>query len=84
MTKQASLKKVIKGLEMSYKYSCCDEDNTIVPQRLVLGAVALLKAQEAVKPIENAGFYYCGACRRAFAIDGQKYCPDCGRAVKWW
>ena len=37
---------VIEGLEMSYRYSNVDEDNTLVPQQLVLDAIALLKAQE--------------------------------------
>lgn len=45
--------------------------------------IALLKAQEPVEPIENAGFYYCGACKYAFTSARQKYCSDCGRAVKW-
>lgn len=39
-------KKVIEGLEMSYKYSNVDENNTLVPQWIVLHAIALLKAQE--------------------------------------
>ena len=38
--------KVIEGLEMSYRYSNVDEDNTLVPQRLLLDALALLKEQE--------------------------------------
>ena len=42
-----------------------------------------LKEQEPVEPIENAGFYYCGACRHAFTSKKQKFCSDCGRAVKW-
>lgn len=42
-----------------------------------------LKAQEPMEPIENAGFYYCGACRYAFTSARQKYCSECGRAVKW-
>ena len=46
-------------------------------------AIEMMKAQEPVKPIENAGFYYCGACRYAFTSARQKYCTDCGRAVKW-
>lgn len=46
-------------------------------------AIALLKAQEAIKPIERNGFYYCGACRYAFTVHRQKYCTECGRAVKW-
>ena len=41
------------------------------------------KEQEPVEPIENAGFYYCGACRYAFTSVRQKFCSDCGRAVKW-
>lgn len=38
--------KVIEGLEMSFRYSNVDESNTLVPQQLVLDAIALLKAQE--------------------------------------
>ena len=40
------MKEVINGLEMSYKYSNVDENNTLVPQWIVLHALALLKAQE--------------------------------------
>lgn len=38
--------KVIEALEMSYKYSNVDENNTLVPQCVVLHALALLKTQE--------------------------------------
>lgn len=38
--------------------------------------------QEPVKPTWRRGLAFCGKCgiqlRRGF-----KYCPDCGRAVKW-
>jgi hypothetical protein len=40
------VKDVVNGLEMSYKYSNVDENNTLVPQWIVLHAIALLKAQE--------------------------------------
>jgi hypothetical protein len=40
------VKEVINGLEMSYKYSNVDENNTLVPQWIVLHAIALLKVQE--------------------------------------
>ena len=40
------VKEVINGLEMSYKYSNVDKNNTLVPQWIVLHAIALLKAQE--------------------------------------
>lgn len=45
--------------------------------------IALLKAQEPVEPIERNGFYYCGSCLYAFTVNRQKYCTNCGRAVKW-
>lgn len=37
---------IIDSLEMSYKYSNVDEENTLVPQNLVIEIIALLKAQE--------------------------------------
>lgn len=90
MTDQEKLDKVINGLEMSYKYSNCDEDNTIVPQRLVLAALALLKAQEPIKAktmtdgnVNNPAWWcVCGNCGLDIDI-GDKYCRRCGRAVKW-
>ena len=86
------VKEVIKGLECCSKGDCADCDNctyhgvqTDVPceSTLMRDAIALLKAQEPVEPIENAGFYYCGACRYAFTSVRQKYCSECGMAVKW-
>lgn len=37
---------IIEALEMSYRYSNVDENNTLVPQEIVLEIIALLKAQE--------------------------------------
>lgn len=83
---------VIEGLELSYAYSNVDECNTLVPQQLVLDALALLKAQEPVKPTryqEGRWFktWRCGACGGTLVFrngeDKPKYCTDCGRAVKW-
>ena len=61
--------KVIEGLEMSYTYSNVDEGNTLVPQQLVLDALALLKAQEPrvmtleeVKMLDR-DYYYLEAMR---------------------
>ena len=76
------VKEVINGLEMSYKYSNVDENNTLVPQWIVLHAIALLKAQEPVEPTWRRGLAFCGKCGRQFGR-GFKYCPDCGMAVKW-
>ena len=51
-------------------------------------AIALLKDQEPVKPErEYSGggttwWNICGACRTAINPN-DKYCHECGRAVKW-
>lgn len=45
-------------------------------------AAELLKAQEAVEPTWRLGVPFCSNCGRQF-MRGYKYCPDCGRAVKW-
>lgn len=89
----ASKEKVIKGLECLAKQhgivGVCEPENCpygdlhTCANEIARDALALLKAQEAVKPIENAGFYYCGACRYAFTTAKQKYCSECGREVKW-
>lgn len=87
----ADREKVIMSLETAVKnferYSG-DEygreyDYARVEVETLEAALALLKAQEPVKPIENAGFYYCGACRYVFTSARQNYCSECGRAVKW-
>lgn len=51
--------------------------------RLIDDACDLMKEQEPVRPIEREGFWYCGACKYAFTSARQKFCSDCGRAVKW-
>ena len=92
--------KVIKGLECCiirhpddkarcdecpYESACCN--------RLKIDALALLKAQEPVKPVLARGWYWCGGvgCRNSLtsALDDDSparkpnYCEKCGRAVKW-
>lgn len=51
------VKEVINGLEMSYKYSNVDENNTLVPQWIVLNAVALLKAQAPITGETSDGYH---------------------------
>lgn len=59
-------------------------------------ALALLREQEPVKPIEKNNQIVCGSCGEKLAEicgdvdvvwndDGKypRYCPGCGRAVKW-
>ena len=50
------------------------------------GALALLKAQEPVKPCyeKTIKLYICGQCGVAIGVKGlAKYCINCGQAVKW-
>ena len=85
--------KVIKGLCEALVVM-----ETHVPKRFwgysvkaIQDALALLKAQEPVKPIRyQVGRWYktwrCGACGGTLVFrngeDKPKYCTDCGRAVK--
>ena len=51
--------------------------------------IALLKEQDAVEPndsyfdvYKSAKLFHCGNCHE-FIVENQKYCQNCGRAVKW-
>ena len=54
-------------------------------------AISLLKEQEPVEPKKipvdplSYDFYYaqCGNCGKFLPFIKQKYCHECGRAVKW-
>lgn len=102
--------KVMKGLEccLAGKYPPCGEcdyygdmnynDPWSCRLSLMADALALLKAQEPIAPIQGADdqdeyIFCCGSCG---AVVGEtflgpsgggevreKYCPECGRAVKW-
>ena len=90
----ADLEKVIKGLENAWKYldiqrrtyesvirgtivTCFDDTLNAID-----GALALLKAQEPVKPERYEGTCYCGNCGDPINML-DNYCHECGRAVKW-
>ena len=52
-------------------------------------AIQALKEQEAVKPVFEVknpnvvGQFHCGNCHHAFGLLHYKFCPECGRKVKW-
>ena len=83
--------KVIRGLE------CCNAPNrhegcpydgaahyNICTHHLLTDAIALLREMEPVEPIKiRAGLYRCGICKMFLYVPPYKYCPSCGRAVKW-
>lgn len=87
--------KVIKGLKlceigtgaMCYEKECPYYRNGCT-EGLKDDILALLKEQETVKPEvyfvgpDQYRFYRCPVCKTAWFYKG-KYCPECGRTVKW-
>lgn len=94
--------KVIKGLEYCQD-GCGDEcpywtrqlgSTSICRSEMERDALALLKAQEPVKPIlQSGGNYVCGNCGMytvgymhpltGESVQTWKYCGKCGKRVKW-
>ena len=90
MTHQEKREKVIRGLEICANDSDCSECpyNGIgncydINKR---DALALLKGQEPVEPVQDmvgdALFWICGKCGHDICSTDW-YCSNCGRAVKW-
>ena len=42
-----------------------------------------LKIRESVKPAVSTVQVRCGGCRKIIEMDGWKYCPWCGKGIKW-
>lgn len=73
-------------------YGCgyCHEGGDEVPEAFDMAAKALLEAQEPVEPTIGGDadgpcgnwWYQCGKCKEAIDYH-DKYCRNCGRAVKW-
>ena len=89
----ADREKVISGLEICKpsKYArtcgvCPYNEEMNCDYVLWHDAIALLKANEPVKPErEGSGitwWYVCGSCRTVINPN-DKYCHECGRKVKW-
>lgn len=86
---------VIKGLECCFDcdyldgdcFVCPYKDNPSCADKLKADIIALLKAQEPVKPVwmgeeMRIGFYACGACGMNMGTN-PNYCWHCGKKVKW-
>ena len=83
----------IKGLkeisEWNFgKYEQTGEEDYRNDGEFLANVAELLKAQEPLKPIPDTSYgarpwwFVCGNCKLSVNED-QKYCPNCGRAVKW-
>ena len=77
--------KVINGLELIIWE--VDHNSMWLPGADdIRDALALLKEQEAVKPVppeDEFGLYRCGKCYHQLFRCVDKYCSRCGQAVKW-
>lgn len=96
MIEQGKLAKVIGGLDACLEGLCeaCSYRDVDAPgeckDALMYDAFALLKAQEPVsvqkKQMEMVGLqtwdWACGNCGQTVLFSA-KFCPWCGRAVKW-
>lgn len=87
--------KVIKGLEYHLSeitigkkcFQCPYFGDNPCEQILIASALELLKEQEPIEPKrtvdEHGQVLSCGNCGEWFEVQSQKYCHECGRAVKW-
>lgn len=86
--------KVLKGLEVcTSKPPTCTgcpyfDECKIDAQKLKEDALSMLKEQEPVEPEvevlnEIDRLYRCQKCHKHFFYEKQKYCDQCGQAVKW-
>ncbi len=89
----ADMEKVIKGLEYCKEYfNCCDkcpywDRGTQCMPDLANEVLSLLKEQETVEPIITDHIVFgtsrkCSKCNQ-YLFPAGRYCPHCGRSVKW-
>lgn len=80
--------KVITELELDFE-RIPDEENHIVgmfDREAVELAVELLKVQESFQPFRSGDYHpdwCCGNCKYPGLYGRMKFCPECGKAVKW-
>lgn len=105
MNDQDKREKVIKGLEVCSPTGCAKEkcpyyegpesefwgnpDGYECEFNLRQDAIKLLKAQEPVKPVFDAGDgktigqFLCGKCHAKIGFGHPHFCWYCGKVVKW-
>ena len=97
--KRMERENVIKGLDICSGHGSCKNcgyhlsggySTMDCRKQLLRDAFALLKEQEAVKPINSYGTFRCGKCRNIVGYnDGygrgyqNNFCSECGMPVKW-
>ena len=83
---------VIKGLEYAWEYIRERPNPTATPKAMAMAgikkAIDLMKEQEPVEPEveflnEIDRLYRCPKCHKHFFYRKQRFCDQCGQAVKW-
>lgn len=91
------LEELIHGLEHDRIVSKHETYYDRVPHELAVNILAFLKEQRPIEPeeytvvVSQYGYaehkcYRCGSCKCGLIRNTnwrQKYCPECGRKVKW-
>lgn len=75
----------LKYLHDVQSWGICESEQDARDRRnITKEAIDFLKAQEPIEPIRNLGISRCGKCNREIdKYDGDRFCPSCGREVKW-
>lgn len=87
--KEYTIERLESGLKTVSRWCRTDslDDPVTEMERAMSDALALLKEPGAVKPIPPGGgddpWFQCGACGCVIEATEYRYCPWCGRAVKW-
>ena len=93
----ADREKVLKALEHHKETAVCngcpyagDDDTPQGNCPVYDDTIALLQEQDAIEPVpepaDQPAMWFCGKCGDFIADANEyrpKYCPECGRAVKW-
>ena len=72
----AALEDIQKSLDEGYGVGLTWKSN------LIRNTLELLKKNEAVKPLSEHHLFICPMCKNCLYRE-QKYCDECGQAVKW-
>lgn len=89
MTREDAVKGLLNVADWHYgKYEQTHEEDYLNDGDFLTAVANMLKAQEPLKPVPDTSYgarpwwFVCGNCKLSVNED-QKYCPNCGRAVKW-
>ena len=66
----------------AYAYDEMDKKEKTKTVEWIDDALTLLKEQEPVEPIRLENWWKCPSCSGNI-VANMKYCPGCGRKVKW-